>query len=241
MTGKTRVTDDFEDFTERLIARFDSGSQSSVRDDIGALRDRGVASWADLVAVLDDQAAGEDRATACWLLGCAGDERALGPLAAALHGPDPLLRGAAARALGGLGSPRAVPELIAVLQTDASPDTRTDAAYALGLLGDHRAVDPLLAKLADASELPRLRGFAAEALAGSGERRAVPALVAALGDTSAEVRFWAAFALGQLGDPAALSALQQLARTDEATLPGWWSVSDEAAAAVESIKARPSS
>ncbi len=112
------------------------------------------------------------------------------------------------------------------------------AAYSLGLLGDHRAVDPLLACLADRSEDPRVRGFAAEALTGPSERRAVPALIAALGDPSVEVRFWAAFALGELGDPAALSALQQLAQTDEATLPGWWSVSDEAAAAIESIRAR---
>jgi HEAT repeat protein len=157
----------------------------------------------------------------------------------ALHDPDPVLRGAAARALGALDSPRAVPDLIAVLQTDASPDTRTDAAYALGLLGDPRTVDPLLAKLADTGEDPRLRGFAAEALAGPGERRAVPALIAALGDPSAEVRFWAASTLGQLGDPAAHSALQQLARTDEATLPGWRPVSDEAAAAIERIRSRP--
>ena len=33
------------------------------------------------------------------------------------------------RALGALDSPRAVSDLIAVLQTDASPGTRTDAAY----------------------------------------------------------------------------------------------------------------
>lgn len=85
-----------------------------------------------------------------------------------------------------------------------------------------------------------MRGFAAEALTGPGERRAVPGLIAALADSSAEVRFWAAFALGELADPAALSALQQLAQSDEATLPGWWSVSDEAAAAIERIRARPS-
>jgi HEAT repeat protein len=113
------------------------------------------------------------------------------------------------------------------------------AAHSLGLLGDHRAVDPLLARLADTSEDPRVRGFAAEALTGPGDRRAVPGLIAALADPSAEVRFWAAFALGELGDPAALSALRQLAQNDQAALPGWRSNSDEAAAAIESITARP--
>jgi HEAT repeat protein len=192
------------------------------------------------MAVLNDRAAGEDRARACWLLARMGDERALGPLVAALHDPDPSLRAEAARALGALDSPRAVPELVSALQTDADPDTRMAAAHSLGLLGDHRAVDPLLAKLADRSEDPCVREFAAEALTGPGERRAVRALIAALGDPSVEVRFWAAFALGELGDPAALSALERLAQTDDVALPGWRSVKDEAAAAIESIRARPS-
>ncbi|MGD0703813.1 MAG: hypothetical protein ABSA02_28505 [Trebonia sp.] len=62
------MTDDFDEVVERVIARFDPG-QSSVREDIGALQERGVASWTSLVAVLADRAAGEDRATACWLIG----------------------------------------------------------------------------------------------------------------------------------------------------------------------------
>ena len=232
--------DDFEDIVERVIAQIDPACQYLARNDIAALRSRGAGSWPDLLAVLDDQVAGEDRAKACWLLGRTGDERAFRPLIAALHDPDPRLRGEAARALGALGSPRAVPGLIAVLQADTDSGTRMAAAYSLGLLGDHRAVDPLLARLADTSEDRGVRGLAAEALTGPGERRAVPGLIAALADSSAEVRFWAAFALGELADPAALSALQQLAQSDEATLPGWWSVSDEAAAAIERIRARPS-
>jgi len=61
-----------------------------------------------------------------------------------------------------------------------------------------------VAKLADRNEDPRVRGLAAEALTEAGERRAVPSLIAVLGDPSVEVRFWAAFALGELGNPAAL-------------------------------------
>jgi len=44
----------------------------------------------------------------------------------------------------------------------------------------------------------------AEALAHSFDVRAVGPLIKALLDTSAEVRFWAAFALGELGDESAL-------------------------------------
>jgi len=93
-----------------------------------------------------------------------------------------------------------------------------------------------VAKLADRNEDPRVRGLAAEALTEAGERRAVPSLIAVLGDPSVEVRFWAAFALGQLGDPAALRALERLAETDDAELPGWRSVKDEAADAIERIR-----
>jgi HEAT repeat protein len=132
---------------------------------------------------------------------------------------------------------RAVPELLTALHSDLDPETRMAAAYALGLLGDHRSVDGLLAKLADRNEAARIRGMAAEALTGVQERRAVPFLIAALDDPSVEVRFWAAFALGQFGDTAALGALEVLARTDDAVVAGWWSVKEEAAAAIESIRA----
>lgn len=98
-----------------------------------------------------------------------------------------------------------------------------------------------MSELADTSEEPRVRGSAAEAFSWHQERRAVPHLIAALGDSSVEVRFWAGFALGELRDPAALSALERLARTDSATLPGWGSVMDEAAAAIETIRASTSS
>ena len=48
--------------------------------------------------------------------------------------------------------------------------------------------------------------MAAEALADLRDGRAVAPLLAALEDPAAEVRYWAAFALGELGDPQALPA-----------------------------------
>jgi HEAT repeat protein len=228
--------DDFEGAVERVIAAIAADYRDSTRNDIRVLRDHGVASRPDLLAVVSDQSAGEARATACWLLGRMNDSRALPPLTAALYDPDPRIRAEAARALGSLDHPEAVPALIAVLESDADADTRMAAAYALGLLGDPRAIDPLLAKLADTGEDPGVRGFAAEAFTWHRERRAVPALITALSDPSAVVRFWAAFALGELGDPASLTELERLALSDTGTVPGWGSVKDEAAAAIEHIR-----
>lgn len=235
------MTGDFEDAVARVIAAFDPDHAELVRSDIDSLRSRGVASWPDLVAVLNDRSAGDDRHRACWLLGRIKDERALGPLADALHDSDPRVRGEAARSLGALDSSQAVPWLITVLQTDGDADTRKAAAFALGLLGDPRAIDPLLAKLAETTEEPRVRGSVAEAFSWYKDRRAVPHLIAVLSDSSVEVRFWAAFALGELKDPAALTGLEQLAQSDNATLPGWGSVKNEAAAAIQRIRANNTS
>jgi len=231
------MTDDFELAVQQLIDRVDPGVKDVVLHDLRELRESGVSSWPDLVAVLGDPSAAQNRAMACWLLARLKDPRAFDPLLSALHDPDPSLRAEAARSLGVLADRRAVPELLAALQTDVDLETRVAAAHALGHLGDHRSVDGLLARLADQNEDPRIRGTAAEALTGVQERRAVPLLISALDDPSVEVRFWAAFALGQFGDLAALSALERLARTDDAVLPGWWSVKEEAAAAIEAITA----
>jgi HEAT repeat protein len=97
-------------------------------------------------------------------------------------------------------------------------------------------VAPLLRVLDDATEQPSVRGVVAEALTGPRSLRAVPHLVAALRDPHIEVRFWAAFALGELGDASALPSLEELARTDDGVLEGWGTIRDEASAAVESIR-----
>jgi HEAT repeat protein len=69
-----------------------------------------------------------------------------------------------------------------------------------------------------------VRGHAAEALALLQNKEAVPALIRCLEDKAPEVRFWCAYALGELGDRRALHALEQLAATDDTTLPGWGSI-----------------
>jgi hypothetical protein len=93
------MTDEFEEAVERVIAKIAPEYRDSTRNDIGSLRNRGVASLQDLGAVMNDRSAEGDRDTACWLLGRLSDERALGPLTAALHDLDPPLRAESARRL----------------------------------------------------------------------------------------------------------------------------------------------
>src|SRR5258708_1499313 len=105
VTGKSPImTHDFEQAIQRVLDRIPPASRDPVRQDLDSLRDRGVASWQDLVAVLTDPSAGENRARACWLIGRMGDASAFDHLVHALRDPEPHLRTEAAKSLGALGS-----------------------------------------------------------------------------------------------------------------------------------------
>jgi len=230
---------EFDRSLEKIAAEIAVEGRASVEKDIEHLRRLGVRSAEDLVRVLDDGAAGENRQRACWLLGRLEDRHLSAHLVRALVDRDARLRIEAARSLGTLAAVDAVPDLLRALGEDDDPDVRSAVAAALGLIGDERAVDPLLGKLGDAGEQPAVRGAAAEALTGPRSPRAVGPLIAALADPETEVRFWAAFALGQLGDERAIPSLERVAQSDTAVLEGWGRVSDEASAAIADIRALP--
>jgi len=86
-------------------------------------------------------------------------------------------------------------------------------------------------------EHPRVRGEAAEALAHRHRRKSHDVLLTALGDTSKEVRFWCAFALGEMAEKRAVAALESLVATDNRSILGWHSVAKEAADALKNIAA----
>jgi len=146
----------------------------------------------------------------------------------------PWRRATAAFALGDMGSPRAVPALVASLD-DPSRDVRAAATRSLGRLGAAEAVEPLVHALASghlphgvageallavgADALPSLRRLeresdatvraaAVELVGLLGNASDAPLLVERLRDTSAEVRAKAARALGRLGAGDAASALR---------------------------------
>jgi HEAT repeat protein len=86
------------------------------------------------------------------------------------------MRAHAADALGKLGDPRAVPDLLRALE-DKVDMVRGHAANALGQIGDRRAVSPLLDLLREPDML--IRWTAAEALGHLGDPSAVLPLLEA--------------------------------------------------------------
>jgi HEAT repeat protein len=86
------------------------------------------------------------------------------------------------------------------------------------------------------SENPGVRGEAAEALAHFHRKASHHVLLNGLADSSKEVRFWCAFALGEMGDADALPLLKKLAAKDHQIVRQWWVVSKEAADAIRSIE-----
>jgi HEAT repeat protein len=131
-----------------------------------------------------------------------------------------------------------------MLEQAEDAEKRQIAAYTLGLLHDERAIKPLVNALENQDEDPKVRGDAAEALAyltkwldkEDVQASVVGALLDSLKDPAVEVRFWSAFALGELGVKQAVPALKQLAASDESVLQGWWSVSKEASDAIRQIQ-----
>jgi HEAT repeat protein len=127
-----------------------------------------------------------------------------------------------------------------ILVSGKSAEARKRAAWALGFLRYEHAAPALLRTLADRNEETDVRAHAAEALGHiapqTGHDEALAALLHALTDPEPEIRFWAAFALGNLGDERAIPALQRLADRDSDSVPGWWSIRKEALDSIEQIK-----
>lgn len=227
-------------FKRRLMeatGKVDSSFQSKALDDMKLILDSGVNSFSELLEVASNEdLETEIRSIACWFLSRLGDDRAIPVLVKCLNDKDPDLRSEAARSLGTIASVHTAPVLIETLKQDLSAEVRLYAIYALGLIGNESAVAPILETLLDANEEPEVRGMAAETLSVFLGQQVVETLITCLSDTEAEVRYWSAFALGELGAKQALPELSRLMGNDESCLPDGSSVKDEAADAIKKIK-----
>ena len=151
------------------------------------------------------------RVYAAAILGEIGDPAAVKPLVGALKGASDDLRCQASGALAKFGSE--VVEPLTAMLTDPDPEVRIVAAGVLGDTGDPAAVEPLISALRDRD--PDVRGAAGGALFRMGDA-AVEPLIAATKDADRNVRLYAAGALKYIGNPRAVDALQELARSGDA-------------------------
>ena len=241
--GESALTDNFKARLETLVELSNPLSRRKVKENLSRLLSLGVESLESLIAILKDQAIEDDiRLLVCWILGQLGDKKAAPPLLEVFREGNISLSMEAAKSLGMLKSKRAVPALIEELVKGGNADKRTASAYALGLLFDERAIDPLLSVMNNKNDSPKVRGGAAEALIwfSKKRKRVVDAFINGLEDASVEVRFWSAFALGEMKVKRAISKLERLAAEDDEVLPGWWSVGKEASNALDRIRSKSS-
>lgn len=142
-----------------------------------------------------------------------------------------------AKALARLDAKTAAPTLIAVLEQN-EPSRQWVAAWGLGLLRAREAAPALRRAALGPSVDLRVRQHAIEALGYVDDGRAVPDLAGLLLHLAPEIRYWTAFALGQIGDERPIAALQRLADEDAAVTGGGLSVRHAALDAIETIRAR---
>ncbi len=174
------------------------------------------------------------RAVGAWIIGLIRESSLAPVLGQVLRSGAPaevLWEGA--KALCALGRGGA---LFRELLMGADAEARRVAAYALGCLRERSAEEDLCRVLESAAEAPAVKGQAAEALGYLALESSLPCLLRAAHDPSPEVRFWTAFALGQIGSHEGEPVLEQLAETDHASVEGWGKVSAEAAMALETIR-----
>ena len=127
----------------------------------------------------------------------------------------PLTRGKAVRDVGAMGEDAAVafPCIVAMLE-DPDVHVRAAAAEALGKIGVQDAVEPLIEVMEDRGEEWSVRARTARSLGKLGDPQSIDALIASLNDMTVPVREMSVIALGEIGDPSARAALENVARLD---------------------------
>jgi len=150
------------------------------------------------------------RIYAAAILGEINDPAAIEPLVRAIRDPGDDVRCQAAGAITKFGSRAVVP--LTGLLGDPDTEIRIVAAGVLGDTGDPGAVEPLIGALRDKND--DVRGAAGGALMRMGDA-AIEPLIAATKDADRNVRLYAAGALKYIGNPRAIEALQDLARSGD--------------------------
>lgn len=127
--------------------------------------------------------------------------------------------------------------LILTLKNGRRPFNRAAAAFAMQMVTTPKTVRALESVVKNKSESPRVRGEAAEALTHRHRKKSHDVLLAGLTDSSKDVRFWCAFALGEMAEKRAIPPLKLLVASDRRIVKGFHSVAKEAADALNRIEA----
>jgi HEAT repeat protein len=183
----------------------------------GAERERlaGLAEESGLVSKYFSRLRARNRwrkARAAENLGYFGGPEAVAPLTGLLSHPDETVRAVAGRALARIGTPDAA-EALARTLNDPSELTRMRMAENLERIGP-LATGPLVEALESGD--PRAQVLAARILGNLRAAEAAPALCRAmLGGALTDVRAQAALALGRIGNPEDVPALQEAAEDQD--------------------------
>lgn len=128
-------------------------------------------------------------------------------------------------------------QLIGTLKRGRRAFNRAAAAYAMQAVSNIHVTIALESTVRNKSEYPDVRGHAAEALAHRHRKSTHNLLLKTLQDPSKHVRFWCAYALGEMREKKAVPILRLLL-SDQRQVWGFHSVAKEAADAIDEIERR---
>lgn len=223
---------------ESIVNKYNLEFQDNLKKDINKLIRCGGESFEAVLAIAEDEKVKtEIRTIACWLLGELGDIRASKALLKIFEtSNNNELIWETAKSIIALNIKQAIPMLKKTLFDDPSDEKRAASAYMLGRLSDSGSGNDLLEVVLNKKEIQKIRGYAAESLGVLREKNAVNSLLIALYESNDELRFWIIYALGQIGDPAAIPDLEGIAKGEDIIIPGWGSIKEEVKLAIDNIK-----
>ncbi len=228
-----------ESWQSRLLVLLPEVHREAAARDLEVLAQQGIRSRADLIQALQDAATPVViQRICCWLVGQLRDRELVQPILVLMaRTVDEKLTWECGKALGQIQDTSVIPTLANLLLSSAESFRRAAAAHALGSLEEPSAVAALRSALRLSDLAPNVRGMAAEALGLQRSREAVDDLIQCLQDAAPEVRYWSAYALGQIGDQLAMSPLRHVAESDHVTVEPWGTVAECAREALGEIEA----
>lgn len=219
---------------DQALARLPEHQREGAIENLKVLERLGAIEPGFLIQLLKDNSAPlRVRSLAAWLAGFIQEDSMVESLEEVLQPGVPTeLAWEAAKALCSLESGHTA---FRKLLRRNERDLLKIAIFSSGCLRDRKSVADLCRILKTDSASAEIRGHAAEALGYIKDHSSFEALCAAAMEPAVEVRYWAVFALGQLGDIRAKPLLKQLAANDEGRLENGATVAEEATTALKDL------